>query len=50
MQALIFDFDGTILDTEHTEFQAWQEVFEQHGQELSLDYWLPFIGNNSIPY
>ncbi|WP_297860035.1 HAD family phosphatase [Meiothermus sp.] len=50
MQALIFDFDGTILDTESTEFQAWQEVYQQHGAELSLDYWLPFIGNNSIPF
>lgn len=50
MQALIFDFDGTILDTESTEFQAWQEIYQQHGHELSLDYWLPFIGNNSIPF
>ncbi|MCS7067361.1 MAG: HAD family hydrolase [Meiothermus sp.] len=50
MQGLIFDFDGTILDTESTEFQAWQEVYRQHGKELSLDYWLPFIGNNSIPF
>jgi len=50
MRALIFDFDGTILDTEKSEFQAWQEVYQQHGCELSLDYWLPFIGNNSIPF
>ncbi|MCX7783807.1 MAG: HAD family hydrolase [Meiothermus sp.] len=50
MQALIFDFDGTILDTESTEFQAWQEIYQQHGLELSLDYWLPFVGNNSIPF
>ena len=50
MQALIFDFDGTILDTESSEFQAWQEVYRQCGLELSLDYWLPFIGNNSIPF
>lgn len=50
MQALIFDFDGTILDTESTEFQAWQEVYQEYGLELSLDYWLPFVGNNSIPF
>lgn len=42
MQALIFDFDGTILDTETSEFQAWQEVYQQYGAELRLDYWLPF--------
>jgi HAD superfamily hydrolase (TIGR01509 family) len=50
MQALIFDFDGTILDTESSEFQAWQEVYRQYGLELPLDYWLPFIGNNSISF
>lgn len=50
MQALIFDFDGTILDTETSEFQAWQEVYQQYGAELRLDYWLPFIGNNSLPF
>ncbi len=50
MQALIFDFDGTILDTESSEFQAWQEVYQQYGAELTLEYWLPFIGNNSMPF
>lgn len=50
MQALIFDFDGTILDTERTEFQAWQEIYQEYGTELPLDYWLPIIGNNSMPF
>jgi len=31
IKALIFDFDGLILDTESAEFQAWQEVFASHG-------------------
>ncbi len=47
MQALIFDFDGTILDTESNEFSAWQEVFQSYGGQLTLEYWLPFIGNNA---
>lgn len=46
MKALIFDFDGTILDTEYTEFLAWQEVYQQEGAELSLEYWLPAVGTN----
>jgi HAD superfamily hydrolase (TIGR01509 family) len=50
MQALIFDFDGTILDTESSEFQAWQEVYQRYGVELTLEYWLPFVGNNSLPF
>lgn len=26
LRALVFDFDGLILDTEVPEFRAWQEV------------------------
>lgn len=50
MRALIFDFDGTILDTERTEFLAWQEVFREHGAELTLEFWLPCVGTNDVPF
>lgn len=46
MKALIFDFDGTILDTEYTEFLAWQELYAKHEAELTLEYWLPAVGTN----
>jgi HAD superfamily hydrolase (TIGR01509 family) len=42
--ALIFDFDGLILDTESTEYQSWQELFAAHGCALSLDLWVECIG------
>ncbi len=44
IKALIFDFDGLILDTEGPEFQAWQEVYTAHGGELKLDAWSQGIG------
>ena len=44
IKALIFDFDGLILDTESPEFQAWQEVFTEHGHELRADLWADLIG------
>ncbi|MGH7871356.1 MAG: HAD family hydrolase [Candidatus Binatia bacterium] len=44
IKALIFDFDGLILDTESPEFQAWQEVFTEHGHELKLDLWADLVG------
>jgi HAD superfamily hydrolase (TIGR01509 family) len=44
IQALIFDFDGLILDTESTEYQSWQELFANHGCQLSLDLWVDCIG------
>jgi beta-phosphoglucomutase-like phosphatase (HAD superfamily) len=34
--AIIFDFDGTILDTETPEYLAWQEVYATHGEHLDL--------------
>jgi HAD superfamily hydrolase (TIGR01509 family) len=40
IQALIFDFDGLILDTETPEVQIWQELFARYGQEFPLDEWV----------
>ncbi len=44
MRALIFDFDGTILDTETPEFLAWEKIYHQHEQILPRALWLSAIG------
>ncbi len=44
IKALIFDFDGLILDTESPEFETWREVFATHGHELREDFWSDLIG------
>jgi HAD superfamily hydrolase (TIGR01509 family) len=44
IRALIFDFDGTLLDTESPHMVAWQAIFEQHQVTLSLDLWYQHIG------
>lgn len=44
MKALIFDFDGLIVDTEVAEFKAWQEVYAEHGAELALEVWADVVG------
>jgi HAD superfamily hydrolase (TIGR01509 family) len=46
IRALIFDFDGLILDTETPEFQAWQEIYRAYGTSLTLPEWADFIGSN----
>ena len=43
--ALIFDFDGLILDTETPEFQSWVRVFEQHGCVMERAVWTRCIGH-----
>lgn len=45
LRALVFDFDGLILDTETPEFRAWQEVFAAHGTTLSTADWAHVIGS-----
>jgi HAD superfamily hydrolase (TIGR01509 family) len=47
IRALIFDFDGVIIDSESPELQVWQEVFAAHGRELGLDLWSDLIGRPS---
>ncbi|MGE3541612.1 MAG: HAD family hydrolase [Candidatus Tectimicrobiota bacterium] len=44
IRALIFDFDGLILDTEGPEFQSWQEIYQAHGCTLPLEVWGTAIG------
>jgi HAD superfamily hydrolase (TIGR01509 family) len=46
LRALIFDFDGLILDTESPEWEAWRSAYAQHGVELPRSLWLRNIGTH----
>ena len=48
LKALIFDFDGLILDTETPEVLVWQSVYKDHGFELPVDEWQKTIGGYGI--
>ena len=50
IRALVFDFDGLIVDTEVPIFRVWQRIYRDHGQELPLDRWLTIIGTASGPF
>jgi HAD superfamily hydrolase (TIGR01509 family) len=47
IHAVIFDFDGVILDTEAPEFQTWQEIYQAHGCELALEVWATGLGTSA---
>ena len=42
--AVLFDFDGTLWDSETAVFGAFRELFTDHGQELTLSAWSAAIG------
>ncbi|HEU5230228.1 MAG TPA: HAD family hydrolase [Ktedonobacteraceae bacterium] len=44
IQALIFDFDGLILDTEISAYQSWQEIYQEHHCHFPLEKWANRIG------
>lgn len=47
LQAIIFDFDGLMLETEGADFYSWQECYQLYGASLDLATWLPYIGMGS---
>jgi len=48
IKALIFDFDGLILDTETPEFSVWQNIYQEHGFELPHDEWGKIVGGDGL--
>ncbi|HEV1998177.1 MAG TPA: HAD-IA family hydrolase [Candidatus Dormibacteraeota bacterium] len=44
MRALVFDFDGLILETEIPVMESWRRVYKEHGVELPMATWLETIG------
>ena len=44
--ALIFDFDGLLVDTETPAFESWQALYAEYGHELTLDLWQGALGTS----
>src|SRR5882672_11049400 len=44
LDAVIFDFDGVIVDTETVEWELWREFYSQHGLHLSPELWSKRVG------
>ncbi|MDO8755149.1 MAG: HAD family phosphatase, partial [Anaerolineales bacterium] len=48
IKALLFDFDGLILDTETPEVLVWQSIYREHGFILPLQEWEKTIGGYGL--
>jgi putative hydrolase of the HAD superfamily len=45
-RALLFDFDGLIVDTEWPIYNAWRQTFHDHGHSLPLEIFTQCIGTD----
>ena len=55
LKAIIFDFDGLILDTEFAEYESWREIYRSFDLELPVREWAAVMGTGtstrrSTPY
>jgi len=50
IRAIVFDFDGLILDTEEPVYQSWVEVYREHGEELPFERWVEIVGSTTINF
>jgi len=49
IKALLFDFDGTVVDTESVDLRTWHEVFEAHGVAVPVERFALRIGTLTGP-
>jgi HAD superfamily hydrolase (TIGR01509 family) len=48
-EALVFDLDGVIVDTELTLYEVWNEVFADYGCAFTRDEWQALVGTSDGP-
>ena len=50
LRALVFDFDGLILDTEWSAFATAADVWADHGLEMTVERWGEIVGTADHPH
>ncbi len=50
IRAIVFDFDGLILDTEEPVYRSWLEVYQAHGEELPFERWIQIVGSTTTGF
>lgn len=47
IEAVIFDFDGLILDTETAHYETWRDLYAEYNHTLTREAWESSIGGTS---
>ena len=50
IRAIVFDFDGLILDTEEPIYRSWLEVYRAHGEDLPFERWVQIVGSTTTGF
>lgn len=44
--AVLFDFDGIVVDTEWAIYEAWRRTFQRHGHDLPIEIYTRCVGSD----
>ncbi len=47
-KAVIFDMDGTLIESTNADFLAWQKVFSEYNKVLTFQDYTPLLGKRSF--
>ncbi len=47
LEAVIFDCDGVLVDTEYLKFRAWQEALATVNIDFTLEDYMPLVGHST---
>lgn len=48
IEAVIFDFDGLVIETETPLYNAWRRAFQERGVDLDIERWIEVLGRSSV--
>jgi beta-phosphoglucomutase len=49
LKAVLFDLDGTLIDSEYFHFECWNEILEETGAQLTYTDWLQNYAGIPLP-
>jgi len=50
IKAIVFDFDGLMVDTESSAYDSWQEIYQEYGCTLPLGQWEKVLGGSGAEF
>jgi beta-phosphoglucomutase len=49
IKALLFDLDGTLIDSEYFHYECWNEILDEYGVQLTYPDWLKNYAGIPLP-